>query len=500
MNIRRQSFLNRNAHRGGFTLVEMLVAVALVSLMMSLFAGVFQIASATMAKQKGISENDQRARTLVTILRSDLKYRTFTLLAPFGATTAAPNNTATPLDTDDTSRKGYFYISENDPNNDADDVLQFTVFLDNAPDPYFYGRAVALADGMGTTTLPNQPEYDDGRADANNAGHSQRAEVSYFLRNGVLYRRVMLIRDTSDGSPRDASNTPLVTTAYEAGGATKNFWSDFDYSANFDMVASKPQFHGISTLTNTSGSIPSVSNFPSLGIPHYRWGHNHATGLPREFINSGSTFIGRFLQQETSDPNFGYPARITPGSPNPMDPGTTGTLTLNANGVVTTYANGTRVVDDMLLPNVHAFDIKVWDPAADSGPDGQPGKAGVNDDVNGPDGISGNGDDDATTDNNSELGWPGSDDGKFVDVGHSGATGFYTAAANGNTTYCPAGHCRFDTWNFSPDLAPPPYRPVLPTVAGGTVQALKAIQIKIRFYDVTSGQLKEVTLVQSLTN
>ena len=63
--------------RGGFTLVEMLVSVALVLLIMTLFAQAFGIAAGSIKKQRGLAENDQRARSMVTILLGDLKKRTF---------------------------------------------------------------------------------------------------------------------------------------------------------------------------------------------------------------------------------------------------------------------------------------------------------------------------------------------------------------------------------------------------------------------------------------
>src|SRR6476661_2311814 len=82
----------------GFTLVEMLVAVAVVVVMMSLFATIFQMATGAMQKQKGISENDQHVRLVVTMLRNDLRTsqkdaatgalvqcRTFRVLVPWGA-------------------------------------------------------------------------------------------------------------------------------------------------------------------------------------------------------------------------------------------------------------------------------------------------------------------------------------------------------------------------------------------------------------------------------
>src|SRR5262245_18697896 len=89
--------------RGGFTLVEMLVAVGLVVLMMVLFASIFQLATGTMTTQKGISENDQRVRLVVSALRGDLlgyvdpqtgnaipPRRSFRCLIPYAAGEALP--------------------------------------------------------------------------------------------------------------------------------------------------------------------------------------------------------------------------------------------------------------------------------------------------------------------------------------------------------------------------------------------------------------------------
>src|SRR5579871_5355702 len=106
----------------GFTLVEMLVAVGLTVLMMSLFTEIFYIATNTMSRQKGITENDQRARTLNTIIRGDVQKRTFRLVMPYD-TTETPGVAANSYNL----RTGYLEISENDPNDDTDDILQFTV-------------------------------------------------------------------------------------------------------------------------------------------------------------------------------------------------------------------------------------------------------------------------------------------------------------------------------------------------------------------------------------
>src|SRR5262245_55494279 len=111
--------------RSAYTLVEMLVAAGLVVLMLTLFLTIFQMATQAMTIQKGMSANDQKARLVQMALRNDLNgnkfdradpsrpkaYRTFRNLLPFGAGENGQPHF------DSTDRCGYFYISENDPNN-----------------------------------------------------------------------------------------------------------------------------------------------------------------------------------------------------------------------------------------------------------------------------------------------------------------------------------------------------------------------------------------------
>ncbi len=66
--------------RTAFTLVEMLVSVGLVILMMLMFTQIFQLATDQMGTQRGIAQNDQRSRTLTTIIKNDLDNRTFRIL------------------------------------------------------------------------------------------------------------------------------------------------------------------------------------------------------------------------------------------------------------------------------------------------------------------------------------------------------------------------------------------------------------------------------------
>ena len=65
--------LTTHHHAPGFTLVEMLVATALVALIMVLFAEIFSQAVGTMSAQRALANNDQKARTFSDTLRNELQ-------------------------------------------------------------------------------------------------------------------------------------------------------------------------------------------------------------------------------------------------------------------------------------------------------------------------------------------------------------------------------------------------------------------------------------------
>jgi len=512
--------------RSGFTLVEMLVSVALVVIMMSMFATVFQLAAGSMGTQRGIAENDQRARSVVTVIQNDLKVRSFKNLIPFDAY-AEPTGPISFAD-----RQGYFYISENELRDDTDDVLQFTVKLDGTSNDLYYGKATALFPLSTNTPMTsflnsnnNEPERDDQNPSPDGSSASTVAEIAIFMRGGRLYRRVLLIRDQPTAEPpndsgekyfnpdNDGDTTPTPTIpepyaniAFYNTNATGNFWNDFDFSAHSSLTFGNSgavtanggvEFHGISDLNNDAAS----SGFFPLGKPSNRFGHNHLNGLPREFYNGSSGFFGRFTHEETSDSAFLYPqsasTAVTPG--NPMDQDVTLTDADN-DSVIDEFNSGRRIAEDMLLANVHAFDVKVWDDAL----------------------------------------------GRFVDIGHSIAGGDFNANENQHTnqinspmgvvTFTPVVYGPkatavdnrvFDTWypglrfpggmtvtppgmgtpppkgkrgEAGQQNTPPPYRPTVGANGSGNPKPLKAIQITIRYYDVSSNQLRQVTQQISLVD
>lgn len=399
--------------RRGFTLVEMMISVTLVLMMMLMFAEIYSLAQQTISTQKGIAENDQKARILVEVLRRDLDTRTFRSIYPFKLEPAADFAV-----TDEQAellgrRRGYFSISENDPADPTDDVLQLTIEVDQpghgGAGDRLYGKAgAALPPPRDTNTMrslptqpaapagaggvpplvpleteQNHPEYDDG-VRGNNAASSDAAEISYFLRNGNLYRSVLLIRKPyipeapsrppidpawAGGSPY--ANYAIFSTQYPPlpadypavsapPNAVRSVWNDFDFSVyRFDADGAAPfvyewWFHDGGGLSNDGDGVGfstaggGTLHVPrTLGAPYLRFGHEFDI-LGRPLETSGGTFFGRYTIAERSSPAFAYPGSGWA----PFD-GSTGPAT---------YAASTaRRGVDLMLSNVHSFDIQVWD-------------------------------------------------------------------------------------------------------------------------------------------
>lgn len=417
--MKTQPIRSQKNSRRAFTLVEMLVAVTLVLLMMTMFASIFQMASGSVTKQRAIANHDQRARALSTLIRADFAHRTFRFPQPF-----LPGEDSATSVTPFGDRAGYIYISTNDPYSALDDMVQITVssdILSEDPDntPYS-GRAGFLldrADGTPSSLAvnTNQPESDDGSSLINSTGGSNTAEICYFVRNGNLYRKVLLLRRPLPVAGRDLDEQP--TTAYgknffsspsdglystSTRPDTNDFWRDFDYSAipqNYTSNNAVPQapprqsakFVGSSGLTNELSSSGAAT--VSLGNPSNRFGFNPISGGPTSGLSrehtwnvpdttlpagqQGPFFLGRFIHSETSATNFNWPqsrsevfgstnllwsGNTLPG--NPLDvrnPVTLNTVT----GVVDEFSEGARGgerrMEDLVLSNVHEFKVEIWD-------------------------------------------------------------------------------------------------------------------------------------------
>lgn len=426
----------RRTHRSGFTLIEMLISVTLVLLMMVLFAEIFELASDSMTLQRALADNDQKVRAFTTVLRSDLQKRTFERVVPFH-----PRESLTVQNVQTESfgpRRGYFYLSLNDPDNAVDNMLQFTALTtirgENSDETPYYGNAVGLVSTDPTLGSVNQvqdhirrnsqqPEHDDGELQLNFAGASKAAEIAYYVRGGRLYRRAILIRDpisvagsstpqprftwdTTTGQPEatpieyfrhntsaTASRPQTVNGRYAkydpsaAGGASlsDDYWLDFGYSAYAQTQSSS--FDGAMLLDERALANDSLASSPvSLGLMRgvpdfsgtaarcYRFGFDQFTGTSREFSTSapgtpGFFFLGRYTSEEMSHVDFNFPQNpsaddngdgVSIGGANPMSYSTTIT-DANGDGAVDEFVAGDRRGEDLLLSNVHAFEVDIWD-------------------------------------------------------------------------------------------------------------------------------------------
>ncbi len=414
----RKEFLikTRTAHRmnrAAFTLPEMLVAVGLMLLVMSLFAEIFSLAVTAMTTQVGLAKNDQRARTAFIVIDNDLKRMSYRPIdgqqgiVPLVPGLRYKGEEAAP------EQQGYIYYSENNPLDDTDDVLQFTIFGQQQNNRYpeqnldYYGRANSLS----PSGARDQPDWDDGTP-GDGVSVSKQAEVVYFLRHGTLYRRTLLLRDATatpnellaiDNDDQKKAQPATFVTVTEAGedydlpfdlmnGYGGNFYLDFDYSAHYgtspydsDLLAflalpSSPSLPpGLSPPTNnvalfhgTLSNSTQTNNWP-LGVPHFRFGFSAyknpsnpptiSDGRPREYFASGGVdyFFGRYTHEETSNANFQYPDNNSSNvfTRNDFD------LTIYQNtGRLDVFANGPRRGTDILMNNVQSFDVEIWDERA----------------------------------------------------------------------------------------------------------------------------------------
>lgn len=411
------------ASRGGFTLVEMLVATTLVVMMMLMFAQIYVAAIGSLGEQQAVSRNDAKARLADLLLRGDLRRGSY-------RSEKDSQSGIFPMvryETPSIYQRGYFYLSENDEFNPLDDVLQFTTFVSrysrNRDPTVYYGRAETVTVG-GVPVLQyaqspsiaspqvqfnNHPDIDDSVPDG--VGASRAAEVTYFVRNGKLYRRSLLVRDLDQaGNVAFHSAQPsLGTSGTEYSGRISplaytdpNYYKSFDYAAYLRASEADPtnasldsvQFVGLDSLENEDDS------FESLGRSRLRFGYFHlannqyyahpstpavgsanyelyeafnsvvnSRALPVEFDKNG-VFFGRPKHAETEFWKWGWPGNRV----NPLGLGTlvydsqTDQLSADFGSGVEPIRNPpdptivSRESEDLLLTNVEAFDVEVWDP------------------------------------------------------------------------------------------------------------------------------------------
>lgn len=354
----------RSARRPAYTLLEILVATALSLILMAAVVEVFADVSGAISSARDTLEMSDRLRTAAAVVRQDVEGCTLQPMPPI----------------DPREGKGYLQITEgdigplvypeasvrniDDPSSivddstagDLDDMLLLTTRTKGRP---FVGR-------FGTETI-----------------ESKVAEVAYFVRGGTLYRRTLLV---SPGLlPRmltwlDATGNGGNGNGLLEYGELNNpsAYALFDVSCHLESstTGSGTVWH---LVPNTLGDLtklqcrfghwqdPATGAFP--GHPHQSAGWSEF-GLPTlrectssQFFNDWWTAKGLAslsaldgtIDDRKPAPEDVYDPWLNPLPWANVDPDT---------GDMNRYLAGERVGEDVLLTNVLGFDVKVWDPGA----------------------------------------------------------------------------------------------------------------------------------------
>ena len=246
------------ATRRGVTLVEMLVTVAVLVIIMTVLVQIFQAATGALTTAQIIQDLDNQLKLLESTIRSDL-----------GGVTAR----FTPA-LDPTQGLGYFEYGENEfpdtQGEDSDDFLRFTAKA--PPGQPFTGR-------RWVTAPANAAGFYNGNAQPITVT-SEYAEIIYFLRNGNLYRRVLLIAPELQSAivptvgnqgflpspPYNANGSPF--TPGSLGGSVPVSWQGVnDFSAhpaatgpNTTVSVAATAFAAQTVVLNTLSSLTNREN------------------------------------------------------------------------------------------------------------------------------------------------------------------------------------------------------------------------------------------------
>ncbi len=480
----RRGFSTRRRSRG-FTLIEILVSLTITMMMMGAVVTLFGVMTDSVSGSRAVIEMSERLRACRNRLQADLQGATATMRPPL-----LPEND-----------EGYFELIEGQDRDlnyatavtgttadaiqnsifgDADDVLMFTVRSRGEP---FVGKF----GGAGTI-------------------ESQVAEVIYFAqRNGptvvlpagntpqqlyTLYRRVLLVAPVVGNIPQ------LQLPA---------FYDNNDISVRFQNVSvgPPPTFIGV---PNTLGDLTKRENrFAHFGL-----------ALTATFTAT-FPFNVNTVDSTGAPAVTGWPAGLpTAPANNPAALSPLGNI-----------PNRTRLGDDVLMTNVLAFDVQVYDPNAPIKLSATNPTALVFSDV-------------AFNAASSTL-QTGGINGAYVDLGNGSPIGppapFFNASRSQSVTVntntllapvlplAPAGAFTYDTWSlhYENDGLPQPSTAttfdlgtnglddVIPPAitANGIVDdatefdtqppfaaPLRGIRVVIRAYEPGSQQVREVTVVQ----
>lgn len=357
---RRGSLMKR---RSAFTLVEILIATAISLIMLGAVVAVFASVMQSINQARAVLETSDRLRSAAELLRSDLRGLTVIPVPP----------------RDPANNEGYFEYTEG-PVGQNGQVRPFGAAvvnlddLDPAGNPY-PDSTVADNDDMLMFTTRSSGQPFVGRCLVNRAPatvESDVAEVAWFVRGNRLYRRVRLVAPKVLTLCDINGNGRLDPAEWVPPGDSEavNFNRYYDIATHFDVNAGGWVFSTLGDLTKPENRYAHRIGDPTSPIsfpfhPHRLAGWQ-ALGLPTLAENASAGAVATWLTKGILPP-APLTARAEPlhrwdywNNPYPfaeLDPQT---------GLLTNLGLY-RESEDLVLTNVLAFDVKIWDPTAVTG-------------------------------------------------------------------------------------------------------------------------------------
>lgn len=430
----------RRCARGGFTLLEVMIATAVTLLMMISLAQIFKIIGDSMQQGRSVLELNNRLRSVVYRLRADLDNLTVIPAPPANPSTGSGYLQVYDGSTTDFTTSTQISMAAS-RFGDVDDILMATV---RAGDVWFTGKVPLYV------LEKRAPDRNTAADFAMIPIASQHAEVAVFLQPLV----------TGDGNPNRSPefflNSALGAVAFEDTDPFPNFPDSF--RLHYRMLLIRPDLNLVSDTTIAdlssvapAGSLPGGimdNSISSTGTNEYWTVSNPDPGLPTPLCDmaaphqqcdlsirrvfgtgTGSTdFVAANSLEDLVDPanRFAHVQVPIPGTVSTTMPvlalGTAllvnggdplGTLLNSPVSATTPFQVGSgflhpafvllnnRAGEDLLASDVLAFDIKLFDP--DAPLLGTTGGDGVY-------GTAADDDGDGSLNDLKELGWAGSDD------------------------------------------------------------------------------------------
>jgi len=395
------------ARRPAYTLVEMLMSVALTLIILAFVVQIFGMVGDSVSDARALLEMNDRLRSATERLRKDLKGATAQMTPPLSPEAGL----------------GYFEIIEGPigPVFRLDQVAFNTDAPNPSPPDYFVDTTVIDKDDVLMLTVRSRDEAFVGRTlvrklsgmtAVRDSAQSETAEVCWFVRGKKLYRGVRLIQVEFDPDRSTPNTREPLSYSYLYGGAgaltsgiaagEAGFYNNFDLSVHLEAADLSNMAtwvwvpNSLADLTKRenrfahqppSGAFPfsphSNAGWRHLGLPTLRecsWCANPAgllgawwPGHPLPDVGLAPLGLAQgnpVFVDDAPPPPFATDKFDAWHYPLPFDPVT---ITAGAATVTTSLAPdtdaivafaGPRVAEDVILTDVVGFDVKVWDPGA----------------------------------------------------------------------------------------------------------------------------------------